>query len=201
MRGRGKHLREILRRRGDVRGVLFDTESVVVDAVEELRSGELSDRCEIVSGDAREAVPEEGDAYLLSAVLHNWNDETCVRILSRYARAAWPGARILIFEVLLDEAGEWSMMEAVSDLGMFVLFGAPGNVPRGTSPGCSRNQGSTTRVESRSRLRSTSWKRGCPPAHEPRPVRARSVSGVVPSHGGIPPLPDTELCWDPLAGG
>ncbi|MBB5159514.1 methyltransferase [Saccharopolyspora phatthalungensis] len=120
----GSLLRDLLRSHPHIGGVLFDTEEVVAHALADLRCGELADRCEIVSGDARESVPPAGDLYLLRGVLHNWDDETCVRILSRCAEAAGPGARVVVLELLLDDTGRLSAAEAMIDLHMFVLLGA-----------------------------------------------------------------------------
>ncbi|GGM36360.1 methyltransferase [Longimycelium tulufanense] len=122
--GQGGLLRDLLRHNRHLQGVLFDTESVVGNAVPELSSGELADRCEIVAGDARETVPAGAEAYLLRLVLHNWDDESCVRILAACARAARPGARVFVVETVLPADRLPSATEAMMDMGMFVTFGS-----------------------------------------------------------------------------
>ncbi|GAA4847405.1 hypothetical protein GCM10025787_32200 [Saccharopolyspora rosea] len=57
-------------------------------------------------------------------MLHNWDDETAVRILTNCARAGRPGARVAVIEMVLPEEATPSPMAAVSDLDMFVLFGS-----------------------------------------------------------------------------
>ncbi|MFD4637158.1 methyltransferase [Lentzea sp. NPDC058436] len=84
--GRGALLRDVLRARPELHGVLFDVEGVIADALPELVSDPLASRCETVAGDALTAVPEGADLYLLRFVLHNWGDEDCVRILRSCAR-------------------------------------------------------------------------------------------------------------------
>lgn len=121
---RGALLRELLMRAPRARGILFDLASVVDDPDPELRSGALADRCELVAGDARESAPAGADLYVLRAVLHNWDDETAVRILTNCARAGRPGARVAVIEMVLPEEATPSPMAAVSDLDMFVLFGS-----------------------------------------------------------------------------
>ena len=48
-------------------------------------------------GDMFRAVPP-ADAYMVKRVLHDWNDEECVQILSTTHRAAAQHGRVLIME-------------------------------------------------------------------------------------------------------
>jgi hypothetical protein len=43
-------------------------------------------------------VPEGGDAYLLRHVMHDFEDEDCVRILAKVRAAMLPEARVLVLE-------------------------------------------------------------------------------------------------------
>jgi hypothetical protein len=65
----------------------------------------VSDRCTYVPGDMFAAMPA-ADAYLLKLILHDWNDEECVRILSNAARAARPGARVFVVEHVVPDGDE-----------------------------------------------------------------------------------------------
>lgn len=117
--GQGTLLREVLQRHPDLRGTLFDIDAVLADVDPELRTGALADRCSIVAGDARESVPA-ADAYLLRMVLHNWDDDTCVQMLSRCAEAGNPGARVFVVETLRTDEHEFVPL---MDLQMFLLVG------------------------------------------------------------------------------
>jgi hypothetical protein len=66
-----------------LQGVLFDKPTVVVGAEEVFSSAQVLDRCKVVSGDFFDSVPEGGDAYLLSNVIHNWDDDHAVQILGQ----------------------------------------------------------------------------------------------------------------------
>ncbi|HLI96121.1 MAG TPA: methyltransferase, partial [Candidatus Baltobacteraceae bacterium] len=58
-----------------------------------------------IGGDFFVSVPPGADAYLLTSVLHDWNDEACARIL-RNVRAAMPdGSVLLAGEHLVDRNG------------------------------------------------------------------------------------------------
>lgn len=93
--GRGGLLLEALRRRPDLRGVLFDREEVL--STHRLRELAQDDRWETVAGDFFSDVPV-GDVYVLQYVLHDWTDEECARILARIAARMQPGGRLLVID-------------------------------------------------------------------------------------------------------
>jgi len=108
--GHGAHLAAILRAHPQLRGVLFETAAMLAGAERTLH--DVRDRCELVAGDFFESVPD-GDVYLLSWILHDWNDERAAQILRTCRR---DGATLLIAEVLLpDHAQEIVASEAIAD--------------------------------------------------------------------------------------
>jgi len=74
-----------------------------------------------VAGDFFEAVPAGGDCYLLSRVLHDWNDADAGRILRTVRRAIDGPCTVLLIERLLD--GDSSEEAALSDINMMVMNG------------------------------------------------------------------------------
>lgn len=90
--GNGALLLRLLDVRPDMEGVLFDRPATI-DAAR----GQVGKRCELVAGDFFESVPE-GDVYILSWILHDWDDESARRIL-RACRAR----SVVIVEVLLPQ--------------------------------------------------------------------------------------------------
>jgi hypothetical protein len=68
-----------------------------------LAEARCADRCELVTGDFTAAIPAGGDMYLLSRVLHDWDDQQCLGILKRCAEAMPDHAELLIVERLLPE--------------------------------------------------------------------------------------------------
>jgi hypothetical protein len=73
--GYGALLTAILRSNPGTRGVLFEQPHVVASAEEQLVAAGVADRCTFVGGDFFAAVPTGGDAYVLSQILHDWDDE------------------------------------------------------------------------------------------------------------------------------
>ncbi|MEU6375025.1 methyltransferase [Streptomyces sp. NPDC046909] len=99
--GNGALLSRVLRAHGHLEGVLLERPEALEAARKELATAGLDERCSFVAGDFTTAVPEGGDVYLLSRVLHDWDDERCLTILGRCAQAMRPGAELLVVERLL----------------------------------------------------------------------------------------------------
>jgi len=118
--GRGGLLVAILAANPHLQGVLFDKPAVVFDAEEVISSAQILNRCKVVSGDFFDSVPEGGDAYLLSNVIHNWDDDNAVQILGRCRAAMANTGRVLIAEPVLPENAAPSMAK-FADLGMLLM--------------------------------------------------------------------------------
>jgi SAM-dependent methyltransferase len=95
--GHGALLAGLLAVSSKTRGVLYDLPAVVTGA-EALRSADIADRCEIVGGDFFESVPADGDAYILSRVIHDWDDAAALKILDNCRRAIRSDGRLLLVE-------------------------------------------------------------------------------------------------------
>jgi hypothetical protein len=123
--GQGTLLSGILTAHRGARGILFDLPHVVDGARRELMRADVLDRCEIVTGDFFDSVPAGGDAYLLKAVLHDWNDEKSIAILRNCHAAATKGAKVLVIEQIMPErivASEYHQRVTVRDLNMLVML-------------------------------------------------------------------------------
>jgi O-methyltransferase/methyltransferase family protein len=121
--GYGALLAAILQRNPDTQGVLFEQPHVVARAEEQLVAAGVADRCTCVGGDFFVAVPAGGDAYVLSQILHDWDDERCVAILERCRQAMPDHGKLLVVELVLPEGDEPSFGKWL-DLHMLVLLGS-----------------------------------------------------------------------------
>jgi hypothetical protein len=117
-------LAEILRATSELTGVLMDREAVVPQAQEHLNRSGVGDRAEVVPGDFFVSVPDRGDIYLLSRVLHDWDDQEAGRILATCRSAMAPGARLLVVEAILPERVRDAPAVIRMDLHMLILLGA-----------------------------------------------------------------------------
>lgn len=101
--GTGELLRRIMRAAPQVNGVLFERPHVLEEARAAFAEAGMTDRCALVSGDFTVEVPDGGDVYILSRVLHDWDDGLCRTILARIASAMHDQGRLLIVERLIPE--------------------------------------------------------------------------------------------------
>jgi SAM-dependent methyltransferase len=97
--GSGELLRGLFQRRPELRGIVFDLPETVRD------ESAFGERIEFVAGNFFESVPA-GDAYVLSGILHNWNDERAAAILRTIRASAPPGARLLLVESVVAPGNE-----------------------------------------------------------------------------------------------
>jgi tRNA A58 N-methylase Trm61 len=96
--GHGNLLAEILKGNPQLEGILFELPHVAEAASEHLRAAGLADRCEVVGGDFVDSIPEGGDAYVLSHIVHDWDEPRCRTLLENCRRAMSQGARLLILQ-------------------------------------------------------------------------------------------------------
>jgi SAM-dependent methyltransferase len=83
-----------------LQGLVLDRSDAEPAARALLGAQGVAARCRVAVGDFFTALPAGQDAYLLKSILHNWDDAACARILAHCARAAAPGARLVVVERL-----------------------------------------------------------------------------------------------------
>ena len=82
--GNGALLAALIQRRPELRGIVLDLPETVRD------EAALGDRIQFVAGSFFESVPE-GDAYLLSGILHDWPDEDAAPDSAHHPGGGIPG--------------------------------------------------------------------------------------------------------------
>jgi hypothetical protein len=95
----------ILRAHDDLRGTVIDLAGPVGRAQEAIASAGLGDRATAQVGSFFDPLPAGAGGYLLSGVLHDWDDEDALRILTRCAEAAPETGKILVLEEVIGDAG------------------------------------------------------------------------------------------------
>jgi hypothetical protein len=101
--GHGALLAAILDRYPGPLGLLFDLPDVVDTARGAIDRHIAAGRVEKVAGDFSEAVPDAGDAYLLKWIVHDWDDEAAIRILTNCGTAMAPAGKVLLVEVVIPQ--------------------------------------------------------------------------------------------------
>jgi 2,7-dihydroxy-5-methyl-1-naphthoate 7-O-methyltransferase len=112
--GTGVMLRTLLDTHPHLRGTLFDLPQVVA-AVQPV------ERLEIIAGNLFDDSLPQGQAYVLSQIVHGYPDERAAQVLSRCAEAGRDEARILLVEGVLSDRP--SADEASFDLFILTLTG------------------------------------------------------------------------------
>ena len=100
--GTGQLVRELMRVNDGLRGLVLDFPDAARAAREAAEAEGLGLRFSAEAGDFFAAVPA-ADLYLLKAVLHDWDDDSCVRILRNCRAAARPGARMIVIENVIRD--------------------------------------------------------------------------------------------------
>ena len=118
----GVLLTAVLRANPAAGGILFDLPHVIATAGDAIAAEGLSQRCELVSGDFFEAVPEGADLHLLKQIVHDWDDERATRLLQNCHRALSPAGKLLLVEMVIPPENQPSPAQAM-DLNMMVLLG------------------------------------------------------------------------------
>ena len=115
----GSVLARLLENEPGRRGIVFDLPEVAREAQRYLEQRGLTDRIEAVGGNFFESVPR-ADVYLLSFILHDWDDDNCRRILGNIKAAAEPGARLVAVDGVVPPGDEPHVTKTV-DLIMLAL--------------------------------------------------------------------------------
>jgi hypothetical protein len=103
--GQGEFLGSILHRYPTLRGLLYDWKEALERAPATLARYGVAERCDCVSGNLFESVPQGKDAYLLKLILHGENDEAASTILTRCRDAMKPNGKIFVVENVVPENG------------------------------------------------------------------------------------------------
>jgi hypothetical protein len=125
--GTGRLLAQVTAEAPGLRGILADQATPVAGSAPVFAEHGVAERCESEVCDFFEAVPT-GDVYLLSNILHDWDDDHCREILRRIREASAPGGRVLVVESVLPDESEGVSPDSAPlhllDLAMLLNFGA-----------------------------------------------------------------------------
>jgi hypothetical protein len=113
--GNGSLLVELLRRQPGLQGIVFDLPETNRD------EASLGERCTFVPGSFFESVPA-GDVYVLSTILHDWDDERAAAILRTIHAAGSFDTRLFILDAVVSSGNDPDGSKWL-DLLMLALFG------------------------------------------------------------------------------
>lgn len=126
--GEGILLASLLQRNPHLSGILYEIPVLASAAAKLFGQYDVSSRCQHLGGDFFQSVPEGGDLYILKHIIHDWNDEQCIQILSNCRKAINKGGKVLVIEMVVPE-GNTPSMSKLLDLQMLACL-----------PGCERTE-------------------------------------------------------------
>ncbi|WP_327140048.1 methyltransferase [Nocardia sp. NBC_01327] len=115
--GDGTLLAAILYAHPAVRGRVLDRAPTAAAATERFTAAGLSGRADAIAGSFFDTLPTGAEAYVLSDILHDWNDERAHAILSACAQAAGPNGVVVVIEPIRGKGADTAM-----DLFMLMCF-------------------------------------------------------------------------------
>jgi 2,7-dihydroxy-5-methyl-1-naphthoate 7-O-methyltransferase len=117
--GNGSLLIALLRTHGELRGTVIDLAGPAARAEQAIGAARLSARADAQVGSFFDPLPAGAGGYMLSGVVHNWDDDDAVRILRRCADAASNAGKVLLVDHVDDAHGT---RDTEGDLRMLCYF-------------------------------------------------------------------------------
>ena len=143
--GSGCMLMEIIQRYPHIQGVLLDYDTVIADA--KANTTEI----ECLAGNYLESVQTNADTYLLSHIIHNFDDENATKVLNNCHKAMSKPGKLILIESLINDKNQFDITKWM-DLNMLV-----------TTNGRERNENKYTELLRKANfqlIRSTSLNQG-----------------------------------------
>ena len=116
----GTLIAALLRKNPLLEGAILERPDVVARARAAVAEKGLASRCHVVAGDFFASVPQ-ADIFLLKSIIHDWDDQQSLMILSNCARALRPKGRVVLVEMVVpdDDRPSWAPL---TDLNMLALL-------------------------------------------------------------------------------
>jgi SAM-dependent methyltransferase len=118
--GHGQLLATVLGRHKKMRGILFELPHVAAGATALFTRAGITDRVRIESGDFFKELPSGADAIIMKHIIHDWDDESAMRILQTCHRALGERGKVLIVDPVVPPSNKPHYGKLL-DLEMLVL--------------------------------------------------------------------------------
>lgn len=120
--GQGAFLIQLLAEYPHIVGYVADLPGAVVSAERTIAKANLSGRCKAISYDFHREVPPICNAYFLVNILHDWDDDICIRILENITSSMKADSRLWIIEYIIEPGPGFSVAKLL-DLEVLVMGG------------------------------------------------------------------------------
>lgn len=123
--GQGTVISFILKKNPHLQGILFDMPQTVAEAAKFLEEQGVADRCQTVAGDMFKTVPEGGDLYIMSYIMADWDNESCLKIIKNIRNAIAKNGKLLIIDSIIPPANEHSWIKWLDLFELCMGYGGP----------------------------------------------------------------------------
>ena len=120
--GHGQLLALMLGAAPAAHGILLERESLIAGALERLREAGVLSRCRLDAGSFFDTAPDDGDLYVLRRVVHDFDDDRAVALLSNLRRHMPRRATLLLMESVVPPGNEPHFAKSL-DLDMLLFVG------------------------------------------------------------------------------
>ncbi len=117
--GNGALLSALLKAHPELHGTVLDRDRTAESARIRFAGDRLKDRADAVEGSFFDELPTGYGGYLLSSILHDWDDASALAVLRRCAEAAGSTGRVFVIEKI---GGDGAQVRTAMDLRMLVFF-------------------------------------------------------------------------------
>ncbi len=107
--GYGALINHILKNH-NIEGTLFDLPEIVCNAKID---DSISQRCKIIGGNFMEKVPQGADLYIMQQIIHDWDDDISLQILTNCRKAMKPNGRILVVDSVIKSGNSFEMSKLI----------------------------------------------------------------------------------------
>jgi SAM-dependent methyltransferase len=119
--GNGTALAAVLTANPHLTGAIFERETSLKAARAVVDEAQLASRCELIEGDFFTDRIPPADTYILSRILHDWDDQRAATILSNCRRSLDDDGRLIIVDAVVSSGPEPDLRK-LFDLHMLVLL-------------------------------------------------------------------------------
>jgi hypothetical protein len=126
----GALLAAILKAHPRLTGQVFDLPDLAAASGAYLKGAGVADRAGFAGGSFFDAVPAGADAYMLKMIIHDWDDDHALPILSNCARAAGRDGLVLVMERIAPERVGEDPADNITIRGDIIMLTAAGGLER-----------------------------------------------------------------------
>lgn len=123
--GPGTYSMALLRQYSRLHVVLIDLPDVIKRTKAKMIEANLVERVSFIEGNFWEVLPQvEYDSLLFSRIFHDWSDEQCYALLSRFCRQLKTNGMIIVHEEIIHDIVNPEWWPVMLDLFLFCLLGS-----------------------------------------------------------------------------